>query len=125
MHPKYKRMLEGLKKKKTGKKSREKWFLYILRCCDGTFYTGITKDIERRFKMHRDGKASRYTRARRPIEMLYSEKCGNRSQALIRECEVKEWPRTKKETLILEAKASTEYGVRRKTRQRQLRTNIS
>ena len=51
--------------------------------------------------MHQDGKASRYTRTRGPVEMLYSETCGNRSGALIRECEVKEWRKKKKEALIL------------------------
>jgi predicted GIY-YIG superfamily endonuclease len=103
MHPTYKRMLAGLEKKgkalQRRKKNAENWFLYILKCRDGSFYTGITKDLERRLKMHQNGKASRYTRTRRPVEMLYSEKCGNRSQALIRECEVKEWPRKKKEAL--------------------------
>lgn len=102
MHPKYKRMLAGLQKK--ARKARQKtlgpWSLYILKCCDGSFYTGITNDLKRRFQMHQAGKASRYTRTRGPVEMLYSEICGNRSQALIRECEVKEWPRKKKEALI-------------------------
>jgi predicted GIY-YIG superfamily endonuclease len=103
MHPTYKRMLKGLEKKaKRAKKKKRggKWSLYILRCADGSFYTGITNDLERRFKMHQAGKASRYTRSHGPVEMLYSEKCGDRSSALIRECEVKEWPRTKKEMLI-------------------------
>ncbi len=104
MHPKYKRMLEGMAKKAAAaprkKKGRDRWFLYLLRCCDGTFYTGITNNLERRLKMHQNGKASRYTRTRRPVEMLYSEKCGDRSSALIRECEIKEWPRPKKERLI-------------------------
>jgi predicted GIY-YIG superfamily endonuclease len=104
MHPKYKRMLEGLEKKQKAAKRKtkgfEKWSLYILRCCDGSFYTGITNNLDRRFKMHQAGKASRYTRTRGPVEMLYSETCGDRSSALIRECEVKEWPRAKKEALI-------------------------
>jgi len=103
MHPTYKRMLAGLKKGKAsvrGIKTRDAWSLYILECRDGSFYTGITNNLERRLKMHQDGKASRYTRTRRPVEMLYSETCGDRSSALIRECEVKEWPRKKKETLI-------------------------
>ena len=77
--------------------------MYILQCCDGTFYTGITTDLERRLKMHQAGKASRYTRTRRPVEMLYQEKCGDRTTALVRECEVKEWPRAKKEKLIQKA----------------------
>ncbi len=104
MHPTYKRMLVGLERKKktsrSPKKPSGKWSLYILKCCDGSFYTGITNNLERRFKMHQAGKASRYTRSHGPVEMLYSEKCGDRSSALIRECEVKEWPRVKKEKLI-------------------------
>ncbi len=118
MHPTYKRMLAGLEKKKkgsrrkksppkiggippqAGKTSAGEWSLYILKCSDGSFYTGITNDLERRFKMHQAGKASRYTRSHGPVEMLYSEKCGDRSSALIRECEVKEWPRAKKAALI-------------------------
>lgn len=104
MHPTYKRMLAGLKRKKktAGRKQKIEgtWSLYILKCCDGSFYTGITTDLERRFKMHQAGKASRYTRSHGPLEMLYSEPCGDRSSALIRECEVKEWPRVKKEKLI-------------------------
>jgi len=105
MHPIYKRMLAGIKKKKKPSRQKEKnanaWSLYILKCSDGSFYTGITTDLDRRLKMHQTGKASRYTRTRGPVEMLYSETCGDRSSALIRECEVKEWPRTKKEKLVL------------------------
>ena len=76
------------------------WFLYILRCGDGSLYTGVTTDLERRLKMHREGKASRYTRTHQPVELVYSEKCGPRSQALARECAVKSLPREKKEKLI-------------------------
>jgi putative endonuclease len=105
MDAKYKRMLEGLAKKEAKKTKRrksreEKWFLYILKCCNDTFYTGITNDLARRFKMHQEGKAAKYTRTRRPVELLYQETCGSRSLALIRECEVKGWPRSKKEALI-------------------------
>jgi putative endonuclease len=106
-------MLVGLEKKERASRRKKKspraaveteplkeWSLYILKCSDGTFYTGISNNLERRLKMHQSGKASRYTRTRGPVEMLYSETCGNRSSALIRECEVKEWPRAKKEKLI-------------------------
>jgi putative endonuclease len=108
-------MLAGLKKEKNstrGKKAGNDWSLYILQCRDGSFYTGITNHLERRLQMHQDGKASRYTRTRRPVEMLYSETCGDRSRALIRECEVKEWPRSKKEVLILGEKKRSAGGVR-------------
>lgn len=100
MHPKYKRMLAGLKKSLPSSKAAAPWSLYILKCSDGSFYTGITNDLERRFKMHQAGKASRYTRTRGPVELLYTEKCRDRSSALIRECEIKEWPRPKKEALV-------------------------
>ncbi len=80
--------------------NNKKWSLYILKCSDGSFYTGISNNLQRRLKMHQAGKASRYTRTRGPVEMLYSETCGDRSSALIRECEVKEWPRKKKEKFI-------------------------
>lgn len=108
-------MLKGLKKNKhtsRGKETSDKWSLYILECCDQTFYTGITNNLERRLKMHQDGKASKYTRTRRPVAMLYSETCGDRSSALIRECEVKEWPRAKKEALV----AGEEQAPKRRKR---------
>ena len=113
-------MLAGLERKKKAarrrKKTPGKWSLYILKCGDGSFYTGITNDLERRFKMHQAGKASRYTRSHAPVEMLYSEKCGDRSSALIRECEVKEWPRAKKEKLILVEVKVPEKRKRKKSR---------
>lgn len=116
MHSTYKKMLKALQEKEavaTGKgKGSEDWALYILRCCDGSFYTGITKDLTRRFKMHQEGKASRYTRTRRPVEILYHEKCGNRTQALVRECAVKELSRKKKEELILSGAQEKRSGVK-------------
>ena len=98
-------MLKALQEKEAASPAKVKdtddWELYILKCRDGSFYTGITTDLERRFKMHQNGKASRYTRTRRPVEVLYHEKCGSRTQALVRECAVKEFSRKKKEELIL------------------------
>ena len=89
---------KGLSKRRKAK--AEVWFLYILKCTDGTFYTGITKDLERRFKMHNQGKASRYTRSRRPVELCYQEICAGRSAALLRECEIKTYSRPQKEKLV-------------------------
>jgi putative endonuclease len=76
------------------------WSLYILRCRDGSFYTGVTNDIERRFREHEVGRASRFTRTRRPVVLVYQEKCGSRSQALLRECAVKSLGRQGKEDLV-------------------------
>ena len=78
------------------------WFLYILRCGDGTLYTGITTDVPRRLEAHRQGKGAKYTRGRGPLELVYREECGTHSQALKREWEVKTLPRAEKELLICE-----------------------
>ena len=80
------------------------WYLYILKCKDGTFYTGITTDVEKRLEMHRSGKGAKYTRGRGPLELVYSETCENHSQALKRECEVKKLPKEQKMQLILSRK---------------------
>ena len=76
------------------------WKLYILRCCDGTLYTGITTDVDRRLKDHRTGKGAKYTRGRGPLELVYQEVCGDKSAALKREAEIKKLPRTEKMKLI-------------------------
>ena len=76
------------------------WVLYILRCKDGTLYTGITDDLERRLKAHREGKGAKYTRGRAPLTLCYTENCDNHSQALRRECAVKKLSRTEKEGMI-------------------------
>ena len=103
MKPKYRRMLRGMqvREETAPYASGDSWFLYILRCGDGSLYTGVTTDIDRRLKMHQEGKASRYTRAHQPVDLVYREECGSRSQALARECAVKSLPREKKECLIL------------------------
>ena len=76
------------------------WVLYILICSDGTFYAGITNDLARRLNQHRDGSASRYTRTRRPVKIVYDESCASRSDALKKEYAVKALSRKEKEILI-------------------------
>jgi len=76
------------------------WHLYILKCGDGSYYTGVTTDIERRVREHQEGKASRYTRSHGPVALVHEEECGARSQALSRECAVKSLSRQGKEVLI-------------------------
>ena len=77
------------------------WKLYILRCGDGTLYTGITTDVEKRLEAHRSGKGAKYTRGRAPLELVYREACGSHSDALKREAAVKRMRRTEKETLFV------------------------
>ena len=76
------------------------WKLYILRCGDGSLYTGITTDVEKRLEAHRSGKGAKYTRGRGPLELAYREECGTHSDALKREAEVKRLPREEKLKLI-------------------------
>ena len=78
----------------------QKWHLYILRCGDGTLYTGITTDVAKRLEQHQSGKGAKYTRGRGPLELVYSEACGGHSEALKRELEIKAMPRQKKQKLI-------------------------
>ncbi len=76
------------------------WYLYILRCKDGTLYTGITTDVEKRLEAHRSGKGAKYTRGRAPLELVYRENCGSHSEALKRERKVKSLTREEKQKLI-------------------------
>ena len=76
------------------------WKLYILRCGDGSLYTGITTDVEARFAAHSAGKGAKYTRGRGPLELVYSEDCGSHSNALKRELEIKAQTREEKQKLI-------------------------
>lgn len=72
------------------------WHLYLLRCGDGTLYCGIALDVEARLKQHQEGKGAKYTRGRGPLELVHSEACGSRSEALIRERAVKRLSRADK-----------------------------
>ncbi|MBP3684280.1 MAG: GIY-YIG nuclease family protein [Oscillospiraceae bacterium] len=82
------------------------WYLYMLRCRDGSLYTGITTDVEKRFGQHSAGKGAKYTRGRGPLELVYREECGSHSEALKRELEIKALPREKKLRLIIQMEIS-------------------
>lgn len=72
------------------------YFVYILECQDGSLYTGITTDIDRRLREHKKGIGSHFTHAKKAKRMLHQEEHPNRSAALKREAEIKRWPRQKK-----------------------------
>lgn len=76
------------------------WYVYILKCNDSSFYTGISNDIESRIERHNKGKGSKYTRVRRPVELLYAEGFETRSQALSREIEIKNFAIENKRKLV-------------------------
>lgn len=76
------------------------YWVYILACADGSLYTGITNDLTRRLETHNRGKASKYTRSRLPVRLLYQENCPDKSEALRRELHIKGLSREKKLLLI-------------------------
>ena len=76
--------------------SGNNWFVYMVRCDDGSLYTGIARDVARRFKQHNAGTASRYTRSRLPVELVYHEAQPGRSSALKREAAIKAMDRREK-----------------------------
>ena len=73
---------------------------YILRCADGTLYTGWTNDLERRLKTHNAGKGGKYTRARLPVELVYYEQYPTKAEAMRREWRIKRMPRAEKLRMI-------------------------
>ena len=81
-------------------------YVYILRCGDGSLYTGITTDVEKRLEAHRSGKGAKYTRGRGPLELVYSEVCPTHSDALKREAAIKGLTRPEKLKLIQEKTAA-------------------
>lgn len=84
-----------------GGKRAASWFVYIVTCSDGTLYTGITTDLERRIGEHNAGKAgARYTRSRRPVCLVYREAAKNRSEAARREHLIKKMPSAEKIKLV-------------------------
>ena len=80
-------------------------FVYIVRCADGTLYTGYARDPKQREQVHNSGRGARYTASRLPVSLVYSERCRSLSHALKREHELKGWTRTSKEALIAGAVA--------------------
>lgn len=76
------------------------WNVYILRCGDGSLYTGIAVNVQARLEMHRSGKGAKYTRGRGPLELVFEEKCPDKSTALKRELAIKALTKEEKEKLI-------------------------
>lgn len=85
------------------------WTVYILRCGDGTLYTGVTCDLPRRLAAHQSGKGAKYTRSRPPVELVYREAAADKSAALRREAAIKRLDRRKKLALIA-GKGEASYG---------------
>tara|TARA_B000000609_G_C24166224_1_gene347094 strand:+ start:1407 stop:1667 length:261 start_codon:yes stop_codon:yes gene_type:complete len=76
------------------------WCVYIVKCSDGTFYTGVSNNLKARIKKHNSGEGAKYTQSRRPVELVYKEKSLDRSRSLKREIEIKKLKRSEKLELI-------------------------
>jgi putative endonuclease len=92
-------------------KGKSRWFVYVVRCADGTLYTGTTTDAARRVARHNAGTGARYTRSRRPVVLVYTVRAADRGSALSREAAIKKLSRREKEELIA-AKAARVRKVR-------------
>ena len=86
--------------KKTKILEEEHFFVYILKCSDGTYYTGITNNIVNRLDKHNLGKGAKYTRGRLPVVLMYVNKCQNKSEALKKEIKIKKMTKVNKNKLI-------------------------
>lgn len=93
------------------RRSRARWFCYLLQCADGTLYTGITNALDRRLARHNAGTASKYTRARRPVRLVWSEPARDRAAASRREAALKRLRRGDKQALTRTMSASRDGVV--------------
>lgn len=80
----------------------DRHYIYIVKCNDGSLYTGYAKNVEQRVAKHNNGKGAKYTKIRRPVKLVYQETFDNKSDALKREYEIKTYSRAKKLKLISE-----------------------
>ncbi len=79
------------------------WFVYIVECADATLYAGVTTDAQARVAKHNDGSGAKYTRTRRPVELVYVEPASDRGAALAREHEIKRMSSAEKRSLVASA----------------------
>ena len=75
-------------------------YIYIVKCADGTYYTGYTNDLERRIKQHNEGEGAKYTKGRRPVKLVHSEQFETKSKAMKREYEIKQFKQERKIEII-------------------------
>ncbi len=86
-------------------------FTYMVRCCDGSLYTGWTNHLEARVRAHNEGRGAKYTKSRRPVELVYWEKFGSKQEAMSREAAIKKLTKQEKEKLAVLFRAKTEGSL--------------
>ena len=97
-------MMMSLKKEMVGLAQQQNNYVYIVRCNDQTLYTGWTNHLEKRIEAHNAGKGAKYTKARRPVKLVYFETFEHKNDALKREYQIKQLKKSEKEKLILSKK---------------------
>jgi predicted GIY-YIG superfamily endonuclease len=80
---------------------KSRWYVYMVRCRDGSLYTGITTDVKKRLLKHNAGTGAKYTRSRGPVKLVWAKAAPSESAARKREAEIKGWKRAEKKSLIL------------------------
>lgn len=111
MKERYLRMIAGMKTD-----GLREWAVYILRCGDGSLYTGIAKNVEDRLRKHRQGKGAAYTRTHLPVHLVHQEDNMTRSQALVREACLKRISKKSKEQFLMQQKERIHANGRKKHR---------
>ncbi|MBL7132031.1 MAG: GIY-YIG nuclease family protein, partial [Candidatus Omnitrophica bacterium] len=93
---------------------KKNWFVYILECSDGSLYTGVTNNLERRLRDHNSGNGGKYTRSRTPVNLVYKKECIDNIEALKREAKIKHLTRSEKMVLLrnYEKKCASEDPIR-------------
>lgn len=86
------------------------WYVYMLRCRDGSLYTGYTDDPQRRLTVHQSGKGAKYTRSRLPVQLVYQSRCDSKSDALKQEFAIKRLTKAEKEKLVVDYQHSAIDG---------------
>lgn len=92
------------------KNAKTENYCYILRCNDGSYYTGWTNNLEKRIKAHQEGTGAKYTRGRTPVELVYYETFSTKEEAMRREYEIKHFTRKEKEVLLAKSGADNCIG---------------
>ena len=94
----------------------DSFFVYILRCSDGSFYVGHTGDVEARVRAHNDGRGAAWTACRWPVQLVYNETCESEERAVARERQIKRWTHAKKLSLIRGDRAALKSLAKRRIR---------
>lgn len=91
------------------------WHVYLVRCSDGSIYTGITDNVEARLKKHNSGRGAKYTAQRRPVTLIHSEVQSDQGSAMKREAQIKRWPKKQKEALAMGDSSKVQPKQRKKS----------